>query len=94
MGRTQNVINFTAIVLQLVLTMAAGWLCQHIGLVSGFYAVASFYLVAGLLGVVVAQMPASGAKLEPPPAPSRRSPPPDSPAVQEILMPQVEAAEL
>jgi MFS family permease len=81
MGRTQNVINFTAIAMQLVLTMAVGWLGQHIGLATGFYAVASFYLAGGLLAVAVARMPASGAKLEPLP-------------VREILMPQVEAAEL
>jgi MFS transporter, DHA3 family, macrolide efflux protein len=82
MGRTQNVINFTGIAMQLFLTMAAGWLCERLSLTMGFYAVASFYFVAGLLAVVVARMPASGATLAPPPV------------VQEILMPEVEAAEL
>jgi MFS family permease len=81
MGRTQNVINFTAIAMQLVLTMAVGWLGQHISLGTGFYAVASFYLAGGLLGLVIARMPKSGAKLEALP-------------FREIVMPQVEAAEL
>jgi type IV secretory pathway TrbD component len=81
MGRTQNVINFTGIAMQRVLTMAAGWLCQNIGLGMGFYAVAAFYLAGSLLAIAVARMPASGTKLEPPPA-------------REIVMSQVEAAEL
>lgn len=55
MGRTQNVINFTGIVLQLALTMVVGWLAEHWTLIAGFHAVASFYLVAGVLAVVVAR---------------------------------------
>lgn len=58
MGRTQNVINFAGIAMQLVLTMAIGWLSENIALSLGFYSVAAFYFVAGALAVVVARTPA------------------------------------
>jgi hypothetical protein len=54
--------------------------------VTSFYAVATFYLAGGLLAVVVARMPASGAKLEPLGPEQNEAP--------EILVPQAEAAEL
>src|SRR5204862_6280972 len=44
MGRTQNVIQFVSIALQLLLTMAVGWLCEHVSLAMGFYVLAGFYL--------------------------------------------------
>ncbi len=86
MGRTQNVINFTAIVMQLVLTMACGWLSEHLAIKYGFYAVGSFYFTGGLLAMLVARMPESGARLLAPDAPP--------PETLDILMPEVEAAEL
>lgn len=71
MGRTQNVMNFTGIVLQLILTMAVGWMAEHWTIVSGFHLIASFYLVAGLLALLVARMPhASGETLAVPKAES------------------------
>ena len=53
MGRTQNVMNFTGIVLQLALTMGVGWLAEHSTLASAFHLIATFYLVAGILALVV-----------------------------------------
>jgi MFS family permease len=59
MGRTQNVINFSGIVLQLALTMAIGWLAEKVALAAGFHMVAGFYLIAGVLAALVARMPHS-----------------------------------
>ena len=61
MGRTQNVMNFTGILMQLALTMAVGWMAEHWTLASGFHLVASLYLVAGLLAWVVARIPVARA---------------------------------
>lgn len=79
MGRTQNVINFTGIVMQLILTMGVGWLAEHTTLIAGFYAVASFYLVAAILAVTVAQ--SSGPLV-----------PPDLRTIVEPLTPSLESA--
>ncbi len=57
MGRTQNVINFTGIVMQIALTMALGWLAEHVNLASGFHLTSAFYLTAGVLALIVARMP-------------------------------------
>ena len=79
MGRTQNVINFTGIVMQLMLTMGVGWLAEHVTLIAGFYAVGSFYFVAGLLAVIVARD--SGPEI-----------PPDLQAIVGPLTPALEGA--
>jgi len=87
MGRTQNVINFASIALQLVLTMSVGWLCEHVSLAAGFYVLASVYLVAGLLAFIVARQPA------PDPCASGTTPDPSSQQPPSLL-PHIEPAEL
>jgi MFS family permease len=79
MGRTQNVINFIGILMQLMLTMGVGWLAEHVTLIAGFYAVASFYFIAGLLALIVAR--SSGPIV-----------PPDLRAIIEPLTPALEGA--
>lgn len=58
MGRTQNVFTFAGIVLQLLLTMAVGWLSEHFSLALGFFVVGGAYLAGGLLSISVAREPA------------------------------------
>ncbi len=65
MGRTQNVFTFAWILLQLMMTMAVGWLSENVSLATGFFVVAGSYLAGGLLAITVARQPAPIPILEP-----------------------------
>ena len=46
MGRTQNLISFVGILLQIVMTGAVGWLSDNVGLAKGFMVLGGGYLAA------------------------------------------------
>ncbi len=53
MGRTQNLITFVGIVLQLVMTFGTGWLSENVHLAMGFLLVGSGYLAAGAMAYTI-----------------------------------------